>query len=507
MISTASTTVLIVGAGPTGLTLACDLARRGVDHRILDAAPEPFLGSRGKGLQPRTLEVFDDLGVIDDVLAAGGNYPKLAMHWPGFALGTWRMFPHSEPTPSLPYPNTWMLPQWKTEEILRARLAQLGGKVEQSAELTSFTQDERSVTAAVSRGGAPEEIRADYLIGADGGKSRVRKTLGVPFAGVTSNDERLIVADVRIRGVDRTYWHVWPLAKGGVVTICPLAGTDFFQLTAKVGPDIELPAEDALQTFLDRALGRRAGIRIEQVRWRSLFRPNVRMVERFRVKRVFLAGDAAHVHPPAGGQGLNTGVQDAYNLGWKLALAARGAPDALLDTYETERLPIAAHVLGLSSKLHRTRSLRRGKEVQQLGVAYRESPLSCELRRSPGPVRAGDRAPGALCTDAKGDRARLLDAFRGPHFTLLAFGAFGRGAVPSSDPRIKVVRVLPPGAPRGDAHDALSDAGAHARKAYAVAAGADALVLVRPDGVIGLFASPGTSKDIADYMTRTSGMA
>src|SRR5690349_1747590 len=210
------TAVLIVGAGPTGLTLACDLARRGVACRIIDKTPEYFSGSRGKGLQPRTLEIFDDLGVIEPILRGGGAYPRLRLHFGRLHLH-WTMFKQRAASASVPYPNTWMVPQWRTEEILRARLAELGVQVELASELTGFAQDEHGVTASLSRPGRLEQVRASYLVGADGGRSSVRKQLGVGFAGKTYEDERMLVGDVRVDGLERSHWHIWPRARGGAV--------------------------------------------------------------------------------------------------------------------------------------------------------------------------------------------------------------------------------------------------------------------------------------------------
>jgi hypothetical protein len=158
------------------------------------------------------------------------------------------------------------------------------------------------------------------------------------------------------------------------------------------------------------------GQRITGVAWSSIYRPAVRMVDRYRVGRVFLAGDAAHVHPPAGGQGLNTGVQDAWNLGWKLASVVEGGPDSLLDTYEEERLPIAAAVLGLSKRLHQTRSIRRGNATNQLALHYRASSLSSGDTQ--GKLHPGDRMPDAVLADG----SRLFDHLRGGHAAEFVIG-------------------------------------------------------------------------------------
>ncbi|NUR87050.1 MAG: hypothetical protein HOY71_23460 [Nonomuraea sp.] len=348
------THVLIVGSGPTGLTLAIELARRGVDLRIVERSPEYPAGIRGKGLQPRTLEVFDDLGVIDEILATGSLYPVIRSYQDGQVVWEGRLDEPKEASEGVPYPNLIMQPQFRTEAILRERLAELGHHVELGTEVTGFVQDEDGVTVTLN---GSESVRCAYLVGADGGRSTVRKQLGVGFVGETFEEERMLLADVKVAGLDREYWHSWGDMAKQVLrgALCPLPGTDLFQLTTPFR---------SLEEFTDVA--------IDEVVWQSEYRVNIRMAERFRVGRVFLAGDAAHVHSPAGGQGLNTGVQDAYNLGWKLASGS----EQLIGTYEFERMGVAEHVLGLSTRLLRTQELRRGEETNQLAIAYYGSPLA-----------------------------------------------------------------------------------------------------------------------------------
>jgi 2-polyprenyl-6-methoxyphenol hydroxylase-like FAD-dependent oxidoreductase len=397
------TGILIVGAGPTGLTLALDLARRGISFRLVEAAATPFAGSRGKGIQPRTLEIFDDLGVIDAILAAGALYPKFRAHVGPFSLRIGSLGSSKPPSVSVPYPNLWMVPQARTEAILRERLCELGGQVEFGRALVTFTQDDHGVDATLSTG---ETVRANFMVGCDGGHSTVRKVLGVTFEGEAIDEKESpgLIADVEIEGLDRSDWHFWPLAKGGPMALCPLANTSLFQFTSKA---------KTVEAGIEGAVRNATGHRVERVAWSSIFRPSLRMVDRYRVGRVFLAGDAAHVHPPTGGQGLNTGVQDAYNLGWKLAHVTRGGPDSLLDTYQAERLPIAAAVLGLSKRLHQTRSIKRGDATNQLALHYRTSPLSSGVTH--GSLHPGDRMPDARLEDG----SRLFDHLRGHHATEL----------------------------------------------------------------------------------------
>jgi 2-polyprenyl-6-methoxyphenol hydroxylase-like FAD-dependent oxidoreductase len=229
---TTRTGVLIAGAGPTGLTLAIELARRQIPVRIVDAASGPFPGSRGKGLQPRTLEVFEDLGVLDAVHAAGGLYPRFRIHLGPLAFPAGGLHKVRAPSPSVPFPNLWLLPQWRTSECLSTRLGELGGGVEYGVPVTAFEQDEGGVTATLRTADGSEQVRADYLVGCDGGHSFVRKALGVRFAGDALQSRAVVLADVEIDGLDRSRWHVWPFAQGCLLTLCPLPRTSWFQLAA-----------------------------------------------------------------------------------------------------------------------------------------------------------------------------------------------------------------------------------------------------------------------------------
>jgi 2-polyprenyl-6-methoxyphenol hydroxylase-like FAD-dependent oxidoreductase len=462
--------VLIVGAGPTGLTLACELARRGIACRVVEKAPRLFIGSRGKGLQPRTLEVFDDLGVIDAVKAFGAPFPAFRLY--AGNVVQWErtleeMAPGAmpEPSPGVPYPKPWIIPQWRTDQILHDRFVELGGRVDLATELTGFTQDAAQITATLVHDGVEERVEARYLVGADGGHSFVRKASGVGFEGETHETERTLIGDVRVDGLEGVACHI--LTHAGDVTkrfsLWNLPGCDHYQLVATVAAD-EVPALslESMQHLLEERSGR-TDIRLHDLRWISLHRVNVRMVDRFRSGRVFLAGDAAHVHSSAGGQGLNTSVQDAYNLGWKLAAVLDGASPSLLDTYEEERWPVAAQVIGLTSKLHQSSfrpSTAPTPALHQLDITYRGCTLAVDDRPDAGELRAGDRAPDAQLPDGR----RLFDVFRGPHSTLLVFG---RREV-SIDERARIQQV---GALDG----------------YDVAEGH--LVLVRPDGYIGAISS------------------
>ena len=391
------TQIVIAGAGPTGLTLGIELARRSISFRLIDAAEGPFRGSRGKGIQPRTLEVFEDLGVIRAILAAGMPYPEFQVHLGPLSLRLGPMGGRQPATEAVPYPNLWLVPQYRTEEILRERLTQLGGQVEFGTAFERLEPDDRSVRVHLSTG---EVVTAEYLIGCDGGHSAVRKALGFALRGETLATEAVLVADVEIEQLEHAHWHVWPFAKGGSIGLCPLPDAALFQMMSRE------PGE-GIASLVERATGRP----VSRIAWSSMYRPAVRMVDHLRVGRVLLAGDAAHLHPPTGGQGLNTGIQDAYNLGWKLAHVLRGGPESLLDSYEAERLPVAAAVLGLSERIYRSRSLKRREVTNQLGLHYRTSALSSG--KPLGRLHPGDRMPDVRLADG----TRLFEQMQGTRAT------------------------------------------------------------------------------------------
>ena len=484
-----STDVLICGAGAAGLTLAIDLARRGVAFRLIDMAEGPFQGSRGKGLQPRSLELFEDLGILDRIFARGGFYPLRRQYSDG-GFRDFEMIERREPTPAEPYSRPFMLPQNLTEAVMRERLAEFGQRVEFGRELIGIAQEAGGVRASVAAANGEETIRARYLVGADGGRSFVRKAFDIGFPGEAMN-VRAVVADLALEGLTRDVLHWWSPTPGTTLTLCPLCGTDLFQLYAPIpmegDPDLSAPG---LTAMISQRTGRQ-DIIVREVSWCSAYSMNARLADRFQVGRVFLAGDAAHIHPPTGGQGLNTSVQDAYNLGWKLAAVLNGAPEKLLGTYEEERRPVAAGVLGLAAKLLAAMGrgeIRRGRDAQELDLGYPGSTLSLERPARTAGVHAGDRAPDAPCRNAAGHPTRLFNLFQGPHWTLLGYEA-DREAVPSrTNLRIHCTSA------GGD----IIDEGGHIRAGYGVRPGD--WLLIRPDGYIGAMVCAGEMPALSHYL-------
>ncbi|MET9960752.1 FAD-dependent monooxygenase [Streptomyces sp. NPDC006326] len=328
------TDVLIAGSGPTGLTLACTLALQGAAVRVIDRRAAPHRESRGKTLRPGSLEVFEELGVAGPLMAVGSSGVVLRKYFDGAHVN------------DTPVDGGLLIGQWQIEEALRERLAALGVRVEYGAELTGITQDAAGVRVELADGTV---IGAGYLAGCDGGRSTTRKLLGIPFEGSGQEEPAMVLGDVRAPGLSRDFWHQWFTSEGGGILLCPMPGTDTFQLQATPEQDergeLVPPSLESFQRLFDRC-ARMPGIRLADPTWLSTWRVNVRMATRIREGRVFLAGDAAHVHPIAGGLGMNTGIQDAAALGRTLAAALAGeAGEEGLDAYQVERLPVAAEVL------------------------------------------------------------------------------------------------------------------------------------------------------------------
>ena len=348
-----STAVVVVGAGPVGLALGCELARRAVPVRILDKLSAPTAESRAAVVHARTLEAFSRTGVVEEIIAAGQRTTGLQMYADRVSLGKFAL-----DTVDSPYPFSVTLPQDETERILTTRLSALGVPVERERELASFEQDASGVRAHLKSG---EEIRSDWIVGTDGSHSTVRGALGLSLEG-SFKGETFLLGDVEAdHHLDRSTMHTFFTADAGPLMVFPMLGRRLRligQLDAPAPPTLE-----ELQAIVDH---RTSGFRLESERWITLFEIHHAQVRSYRVGRGFLAGDAAHVHSPAGGQGMNTGIQDAFNLGWKLAQAVTEGPSSvLLDSYHAERHPVAAQVIKVTTA---TTSSARGRRADVAAV-------------------------------------------------------------------------------------------------------------------------------------------
>jgi 2-polyprenyl-6-methoxyphenol hydroxylase-like FAD-dependent oxidoreductase len=329
-------TVVIAGAGPTGLMLACELRLRGVRVLVLEKDAEPPPWVRALGLHVRSIEIMDQRGLLERFLEVGKKYPL-----GGFFAGLTKPAPKGLDTA---HAYVLGIPQPATDRLLAERAAELGAEIRRGVELIGLVQDDEGVTVELSDGA---KLRCDWLVGCDGGRSTVRKLVGIGFPGEPSRVEILlgemevgvppetvtsVVTEIRKKELR---FGLGPLGNGAWRVVVPAEG---------VAEDRTPPTLDDFKKQLKAYAGTDFGV--HSPRWLSRFGDATRLAERYRVGRVLLAGDAAHVHPPTGGQGLNLGIQDAFNLGWKLAAAVAGwAPDGLLDTYEAERRPVAADVL------------------------------------------------------------------------------------------------------------------------------------------------------------------
>ncbi|GAB2448818.1 rifampin monooxygenase [Nocardia tengchongensis] len=329
--------VIIVGAGPTGLMLAAELRLQGVEAVVIERDPEPTKVVRAMGMHARTIEILDQRGIADRFLALGAQHDA-SRFFAGIA-------PPNPVRLDTSFPFVLGLQQPITDRLLAEHAVELGVEFRRGCAVTGLTQDADGVTADLSDG---TRLRARYLVGCDGGRSPVRKMLGVAFPGeparietllgeveLTAPQEEVMAVVMEVHKTHKRFGAV-PLGDGVFRIGAPAEG---------VAEDSDIPPalEDLKRQF--RALAG-TDFGAHSPRWLSRFGDATRLADHYRVGRVFLAGDAAHVHPPTGGQGLNLGVQDAFNLGWKLAAAVNGwAPADLLDTYESERRPVAADVL------------------------------------------------------------------------------------------------------------------------------------------------------------------
>ncbi|WP_020502280.1 FAD-dependent monooxygenase [Sciscionella marina] len=416
--------VLIVGAGPTGLTAACALLANGIAVRVVDTAPGPATTSRALGLQPRGQEVLQRLGALGELPQRALNVRETAIHVNSkLVVDVGAALDSGEPR------MLW-IPQTEVEAQLRERLAARGGEIEWNTRLLGLTQDGAGVHADLGTG---ERASAEWLIGCDGAHSQVRKSTDIRFPGAPL-PERFLLADV----------HADPpglgtfLGPGGQFVAMPLPHPDgdLWRLMAPTDAEPETePGEAEIIELLGRFATERAGfpdLRIRAVEWTSVFRFNRRLADTYREGRVLLAGDAAHIHSPLGGQGLNTGIGDAENLAFKLALVLAGrAGEPLIDTYQAERRPVAKTVLSATSfgtklgfagsatgrrlfamlaPLLRLPALQRRllRAASQLNVRYRGGPLAGQGTTPHGP-QPGDRVPNIGTSDTEGNPAPLHD--------------------------------------------------------------------------------------------------
>jgi 2-polyprenyl-6-methoxyphenol hydroxylase-like FAD-dependent oxidoreductase len=526
--------VLIVGAGPIGLTLACHLRRLGLNVRLIEKRSAPSVHSKAIGLQYRVSEVLARLGIVDRFVAQGGSPTTVNIYAGDERLVQLRFgAPMGISGREAFSRRAILIPQSQTEGILIDYLHELGGAVEWQTELASYRQESEHVLANVQREGVVETIDARWLVSCEGAHSVVRKQANIPFRG-KSYPLAFFMADVRMEGsLAHAENHVWLHADGSLAAL-PLPAPQTWRLFVEVTsqahqPEHGLTVEQIQQFIAQRAPSIEARI-VGEPLWLSDFRINCRMVDRMHEGRVFLAGDAAHIHSPTGGQGITTGMQDAANLAWKLARVSRGAPVSLLDTYDEERLPHAEEVLRETDRTTTllfapNRALRWLRDTvvlpvlrnpwfqrrmfgkfSQLHVHYQHSSLSRENRRGwwrrRDVIRAGDRAPDVAFTDTRSREPATLFSLMAGLRPVVLFNGIGNGPQWCERFRLMDIDAYAVG-PQSSQADATSPQLIDRHGDFAALYGlrTNFLCLIRPDGHVGLVQVPPDEKHLNDYLT------
>jgi 2-polyprenyl-6-methoxyphenol hydroxylase-like FAD-dependent oxidoreductase len=484
--------ILISGAGPVGLTMAIELTRYGVPVRIVDKAASRTDKSKALAVWSRTLELLEGAGLVQPFLDSG-----FKCHGTYFSNGLETIARVSLDTIQSPYPFALLIPQSETERILESHLEELGVRVERHVELTGFEErDGRVISTIRDQAGRTEMVEAEWLIGCDGAHSLVRNGLGMTFEGSTQASDWAL-ADVDLTGLadpDRIgiFWHA-----DGVLAIFPIRG-ERFRVIADLGRAggeghrVD-PTLEEVQAIVDRRGP--GGVRLSNPLWLAAFRINERKVRDYSRGRVFLAGDAAHIHSPAGGQGMNTGMQDAFNLSWKLAMVARGdCKPSLLDSYSIERSAVADAVLRNASRITDAAVLhnpiaqairnkivhfafdfpqvqhRVAQTLAEIEIAYTKSPLTVAASGTES-IRGAPSA-GERWLPAKADLAPIGSG-RVPGFTLI-------GDTAVTQTLAEQFQKLIAGTALGPFDDALW--------------------LVRPDGYVGLTSRSDDQEAVRRYL-------
>jgi 2-polyprenyl-6-methoxyphenol hydroxylase-like FAD-dependent oxidoreductase len=503
------TDVIIVGAGPTGLALACQLIRHNIDFVILDKKETTTPHSKAIGVQARTLEIYEQLGLADDLIALGAKAEGARLVVGGEVRGRIELSDLGEGMS--PYPFLLLVEQGLHEKLLYEHIKSKGRNVRWQTALESFSQGEAAVTANVkTAGGETETIEAKFLVGCDGAKSIVRHGLGLTFEGSTF--ERLFyVADVDI---DWEFPHdalMVFLMKTNLLAFFPMVGERRWRIVGTFPEEFAKDEGDILYEEIEEQIKKDTdlpNLDITKVNWFSVYKVHSRRVNKFSNGRCFLAGDSAHIHTPAGAQGMNTGIQDGYNLAWKLAAVLRGkASLALLETYDEERSANAKRLLQTTDRFFdfgasdewfvsffRTRVFPYIANfafhfdavkkfifplVSQIGINYRNSSLSAH--NGSFKVKAGDRLPYFTV-----DGASIYEKLKEPRFHLLTFFD-GENKPPEF---------------AGNDYTDVFEIPLYPKTAQIFGASKTFSVLVRPDNYIGLLTEDLAGEDVRNYLNK-----
>jgi 2-polyprenyl-6-methoxyphenol hydroxylase-like FAD-dependent oxidoreductase len=444
------TSVLIVGAGPSGLMMAAQLLRHGVQPIIIDSKQGPTDQSKALAVQARSLEIYRQLGIIDKVVPAGKQAGGMVLNQDGKQIASLSLADVGNK--QTPFPYVLLYQQSKNERLLLDYLTANCCPVYWNTTLLQLTQTAQGAEVKLQSGNDTVTLTADWLIGADGAHSAVRKQLNIPFNGDTYANE-FFLADVILVNKNLTnndlqlYW-----AKMGMSAFFPMPEENGFRVIGSLPKSLEAKTDLELADVLPQLTAVTGiSLQVQHVNWFTKYRLHHRMAERFRQSRCFLIGDAAHIHSPVGGQGMNTGLQDAYNLAWKLAgVINQQINDKVLDSYAAERMPVAKELLNTTDKMFKvimstnwflalakrwlvppvskflwqSKSLRYEffKRLSQTGITYRDSNLSLHLSQA-GIIKAGDRLPYLKVFDEKKQQETDLHEWCAkPGFTLIVFG-------------------------------------------------------------------------------------
>ncbi len=515
------TDVIIVGAGPTGLSLACQLIRYGVDFVVVEKKEGVTAFSKALGVHARTLEIYEQLGLAERAVAEGTIAAKARFIEGGEIRGEVDLASVGKGLSAYPY--MLVLEQSKNEQLLYDYVLAHGKDVAWQSELATLTQDEAGVVVEIkSAAGETRTIEAKYLVACDGAKSPVRHLLDLKFEGSTF-ERMFYVADARVEWEFSHDALQVCLAKHSIVAFFPMPGENRYRILGSFPEEFAKNEGEILYEEIESRIKSEAGLELDisDVRWFSTYKVHTRHVENFRKGRCFLAGDSAHVHTPAGGQGMNTGIQDAYNLAWKLAFVLQGkAGEKILDTYNAERLENAENLLNSTDRmfnflagedwfmnlirLHlfpqlagRALGIERVrkdffKRISQIGINYRRHALSRHDGDGDFAVKAGDRMPYFPA-----DGASVYDCLREPKFHLLMFSD---GA---SDYR----------SVRAEIESEYADSVAcHVVPLYSTVAeifgtNRPFSVLLRPDNYIGFISAENSPDELRDYLIEFVGYA
>ncbi|KAG2072269.1 hypothetical protein BDR04DRAFT_416961 [Suillus decipiens] len=517
--------VLVVGAGPAGLVAALTLLQNGIPVRIIDKDPNPRIGQRGPGIWPRSFELFNFLNV-PEVYDLGKHTPPIRSYKHGTLeyVTESLLVSHMDPTPAIPFSDAKLLGQQLLDVILRRHLEKFLCSVEMGTELISVKQSDEGVTAVLAKNDILETFDTKWVIGADGAKGVTRKQLGLTFLGETRDNIRVVLGDIRLKapGLDRAYWHRFGNFKRGI-SLRPTdeIGEDGWQFSIfDHDLDVTKVAQSEEMIFKIISSYVHTEITFNKLVWVSEWKANIRMVNKLSEGRGFVVGDAAHIHSPAGGQGLNAAIQDAFNLGWKLALVEKGLADkSLLETYNSERLPVISEMLERTTTIlnqtletNKLSTTPRAPILSMLGINCRFSSIVLDEFAIPGKpinaygvldegnLEAGDRAPDApnMLHVGSGESGvkTLFGLYRPWYHTVLVFAPSHGDATPILSALeaydTSVVRsavVLPSSASvtsvSSPADFVLVDQESHAYSAYLVEAGHTKVFVIRPDGVVG----------------------